>query len=63
MVLRAGDAGAVVARLAERNIVTSSRHDGVRFSFHVYNNTPDVEAVLAALEDNLDLMVRHRSAA
>jgi selenocysteine lyase/cysteine desulfurase len=63
VVLRARDAGAVVARLAERNIVTSSRHDGVRFSFHVYNNMQDVAAALATLEENLDLMARRRSAA
>ena len=63
VVLRAKDGGAVVARLAERNIVTSSRHDGVRFAFHVYNNMEDVQTTVKALEENLDLMVHQRSAA
>lgn len=63
VVLRTRDAGAVVARLAERNIVTSARHDGVRVSFHVHNNRQDVEAVLKALGETLDLMVCRRSAA
>jgi selenocysteine lyase/cysteine desulfurase len=62
VVLRSHDASSLVARLAERNIVTSSRHDGVRFAFHVYNDLADVEAVLLALQENLDLMVRWRSA-
>ena len=61
MVLRSHDASRLVARLAERNIVTSSRHDGVRFAFHVYNDLADVQAVLLALQENLDLMVRRRS--
>jgi selenocysteine lyase/cysteine desulfurase len=58
VVLRANDPGAVVAKLAARGIVVSMRQDGVRFSFHVYNTLDDVHTALAALEDNLDLMVR-----
>ena len=58
VVLRSKDAATMVARLAERNILTSSRHDGVRFSFHVYNNREDVQAALVVLEECLDLMVR-----
>jgi selenocysteine lyase/cysteine desulfurase len=58
VVLRSKDAGAMVKKLLERQIVTSSRHDGVRFSFHVYNNLDDVHAALAALKDNLNLMER-----
>jgi selenocysteine lyase/cysteine desulfurase len=61
VVLRSHDASRLVARLAERNIVTSSHHDGVRFAFHVYNDLADVEAVLLALQENPDLMVRRRS--
>ena len=60
VVLRAHDAPAMLARLAARGIVASARRDGVRFSFHVYNTPDDVHAALAALEDNLDLMVRAR---
>ena len=58
VVLRSRDAAAMVRKLAERNVVTSSRHDGVRFSFHVYNNGDDVGVALAALKDNLNLMER-----
>jgi selenocysteine lyase/cysteine desulfurase len=58
VVLRSKDAGAMVKKLLERQIVTSSRHDGVRFSFHVYNNMDDVNAALGALKDNLNLMER-----
>ncbi|MBI3667715.1 MAG: aminotransferase class V-fold PLP-dependent enzyme [Acidobacteria bacterium] len=58
VVLRSIDASTMVRRLAERNILTSARHDGVRFSFHVYNTLEDVRVALAALEENRDLMVR-----
>jgi selenocysteine lyase/cysteine desulfurase len=58
VVLRARDAGTVLAKLAARGIAVSTRRDGVRFSFHVYNTLKDVDVALTALEDNLDLMVR-----
>jgi selenocysteine lyase/cysteine desulfurase len=58
VVLRSKDAGAMVKKLLESQIVTSSRHDGVRFAFHVYNNMEDVNVALAALKNNLDLMER-----
>lgn len=58
VVLRSKDAPALQAKLRERNIITSSRHDGVRFAFHVYNNRDDVNTALTALEDNLNLLVR-----
>lgn len=58
IVLQSSDAPALVARLAARRIVVSARRDGVRFAFHVYNNLDDVHTALAALEDNLDLLVR-----
>jgi selenocysteine lyase/cysteine desulfurase len=58
VVLRSNDATALVERLAARGIVTSSRLDGVRFAFHVYNTMEDVHTALAALEENLDLLVR-----
>ena len=58
VVLRAKDAPAMLAKLTARGVVASTRHDGVRLAFHVYNTMEDVETVLAALEDNLDLMVR-----
>jgi selenocysteine lyase/cysteine desulfurase len=58
VVLRSPDAAVMVNRLAERNVLTSSRHDGVRFSFHVYNNADDVDETLDVLKDNLELMAR-----
>lgn len=58
VVLRSRDVRAMVAKLAERGILVSARHDGVRFAFHVYNNAADVDTTLEALEDNIDLMVR-----
>jgi selenocysteine lyase/cysteine desulfurase len=58
VVLRSTDAPAAIARLTQRGIVASARRDGLRFSFHFYNNMDDVHAALAALRDNLNLMVR-----
>ncbi len=58
VVLRASDAPALVARLAERGIAVSARRDGVRFAFHAYNNLEDVGSALEALEGHLDLLVR-----
>jgi|HubBroStandDraft_1064217.scaffolds.fasta_scaffold04789_1 selenocysteine lyase/cysteine desulfurase len=58
VVLRAKDAAAVLAQLTARGIAVSTRRDGVRFAFHVYNTLQDVDVALTALEDTLDLMVR-----
>ena len=58
VVLRCTDSAALVARMAERGILTSSRLDGVRFAFHVYNTMDDVDIALGALKDNLELTVR-----
>jgi selenocysteine lyase/cysteine desulfurase len=58
VVLRAQDPAAMLAKLTARNIAVSTRRDGVRFAFHVYNTLEDVQVALTALADNLDLMVR-----
>jgi selenocysteine lyase/cysteine desulfurase len=58
IVLRSKDAQAMAARVIQRGFVVSSRQDGVRFSFHVYNTLEDVHATLRELEANLDLMER-----
>ena len=58
VVLRSTDPAALVGKLTERGVVVSARLDGVRFSFHVYNNLGDVDSVLSVLEANLDLLVR-----
>jgi selenocysteine lyase/cysteine desulfurase len=58
VVLRMKDAEAMVKKLAEDDIVVSSRMDGLRISFHVYNSLEDVQAVLNILEKNKNLAVR-----
>jgi len=63
VVLRARDAAALVTRLAARDIVCSSRHDGLRISFHVYNTLDDVRVVTEALQQNLHLFDREGVAA
>jgi selenocysteine lyase/cysteine desulfurase len=57
VVLQCKDSSLLVQKLAERNIVASNRHDGLRISFHVYNTMDDVKAVVEALKKNIDLMV------
>lgn len=56
VVVRAIDSAQAVARLAEHGIVTSARHDGVRFSFHAYNSLDDVRTALQAIQKNVALM-------
>jgi selenocysteine lyase/cysteine desulfurase len=57
VVLKTKDVGAVLAKLEQGGITASSRFDGLRVSFHLYNNQEDVRAVLDVLEANRDLMV------
>ena len=61
VVLRALDAPALVARLAARGVVVSCRDDGLRISFHGYNTTEDLDAVIAALEAESAMLRRKRS--
>jgi selenocysteine lyase/cysteine desulfurase len=57
VVLQSKDAEGVVRLLAEKNVVCSSRHDGLRISFHAYNTLDDVEFVLGLLKENLPRFV------
>ena len=57
VVLRAHDPAAALARLTARGVVVSTRKDGVRFAFHVYNDIADVHRALNVLEEIPDLMV------
>jgi selenocysteine lyase/cysteine desulfurase len=57
-VLRSTDPFALVDKLVAAGVVVSSRLDGVRFSFHVYNSFADVNTALSVLEENLHLLVR-----
>jgi cysteine desulfurase/selenocysteine lyase len=43
------DAGAAVERLSGAGVVVAKRANGVRFSFHVFNNESDVDRALEAL--------------
>jgi selenocysteine lyase/cysteine desulfurase len=57
VVLKARDAAALVTTLAKEDIICSSRHDGLRISFHVYNTPEDVSLVLRSLDKHRDLLV------
>jgi selenocysteine lyase/cysteine desulfurase len=50
------DAEALVATLAERRIVSSSRDGNLRISPHCYNAREDIEAVLEALREHRALL-------
>jgi len=57
VVLQMKDSDAMVKKMAAENIVVSNRMDGLRVSFHLYNTSDDVRAVLGRLEKNRDLTV------
>jgi selenocysteine lyase/cysteine desulfurase len=57
VVLQSKDSARLVQKLAESGIIASSRHDGLRISFHLYNTLDDVTAVANFLKENLNLMV------
>jgi selenocysteine lyase/cysteine desulfurase len=63
LVVRSVNAEKISAKLAESNIIASSKFDGLRISFHVYNTLDDVRAILAALEANMDMVVPERETA
>jgi selenocysteine lyase/cysteine desulfurase len=44
-------AAQLCAQLLKRDIVTSSRDDNVRASFHYYNNEDDIESFISAMKD------------
>jgi selenocysteine lyase/cysteine desulfurase len=58
VVVRSTDAETVAQRLAARRIVVSARGDGVRCSFHAYNNEADVDCLIDALDAEQGLIVR-----
>jgi selenocysteine lyase/cysteine desulfurase len=65
VVVESVDAPRLVSRLAGRGIVASCRGNGLRVSFHAYNDEADVDAVVDALEAEAELLARReaRSAA
>ena len=50
------DQAALVEKLAARDIVVSNRDGNVRCMFHAYNDMTDVDALIAGLEANHDLL-------
>jgi selenocysteine lyase/cysteine desulfurase len=58
VVVQSIDGLALVSRLAARGIVASCRGNGLRVSFHAYNNEADVDAVVTALEAESALLER-----
>ena len=58
VVVQSVDAPLLVSRLADHGVVASCRGNGVRVSFHAYNNEADVDAVMSALETEAALLER-----
>lgn len=54
--IRSHDAPALVARLAEQDIVTSDRDNNLRVSPHFYNNEQDIERLFEVLHGQRDLL-------
>jgi selenocysteine lyase/cysteine desulfurase len=57
VVLQSKDAEALVRLFARDGVICSSRHDGLRISFHAYNTIDDVNFVLRLLQQNLEMLV------
>ncbi len=56
VVVQSHDAPALVSRLEARDVIASCRGNGLRVSFHAYNNESDVDAVVAALDAESGLL-------
>ena len=56
VVLQCRDSAQLLQALARNGIVASSRFDGLRISFHIYNTLDDVEAVAEVLKLNIHLL-------
>lgn len=57
VVLQCRDSAQLLQALAHNGIVASSRFDGLRISFHIYNTLDDVEAVAEVLKRNIHLLI------
>jgi selenocysteine lyase/cysteine desulfurase len=57
VVLQSKDADGLVRVFARDGVICSSRHDGLRISFHAYNTLDDVKIVLRLLQQNLEMLV------
>jgi selenocysteine lyase/cysteine desulfurase len=56
VVLQSTDSNLLLRKLAERDVIASNRHDGLRLAFHVYNTMDEVETVVEILKANIDLL-------
>jgi selenocysteine lyase/cysteine desulfurase len=56
VVLQSKDADGLVRLVARDGVICSSRHDGLRVSFHAYNTADDVKFVLRLLQRNLAML-------
>lgn len=58
VMVRCCDVQRLLARLAERGVLCSTRDGALRVSFHHYNSRADVLALLEGLDDNIDLLAK-----
>jgi selenocysteine lyase/cysteine desulfurase len=58
VMVRCHDVERLIARLAERGVLCSTRDGALRVSFHHYNTEADVHALLAGLDESADLLAR-----
>ena len=56
LALKARDPAALVSRLIESGVVTSSRESNLRAGFHFYNDRTDVDRLIDALRANRELL-------
>lgn len=56
LAIRSADAGALVQKLIERDVVTSHRDGNVRAGFHFYNDESDLERLIEGLNANRALL-------
>ena len=61
VVVQTSDSEGIIAALAKEGIICSTRLDGLRVAFHVYNNREDVDHLLRALKKNMKMLVRSDS--
>ena len=54
--IASSDEYGLVAALAQKNIIASSRDGNLRISAHFYNNNADIDAVIEALDANKSLL-------
>jgi hypothetical protein len=57
VVLQSNNADGLVRLFARDGVICSSRHDGLRISFHACNTLDDVKFVLRLLQQNLEMLV------